>query len=84
MDINEDLLRKETPTEKQEEIEMLQEFERRRKFKAAYDTVNKVKEENDLDENYENKGKKNQEAQDDSPEEILKADPEKDEIYDSK
>jgi hypothetical protein len=43
MEISDDVLKGEYETEKQEEIEMLQEFERRRKFKSAFEANEKLK-----------------------------------------
>lgn len=86
MEVNDDILRKETNTEKQEELEMLQEFERRRKFKTAYDTYEKL-EENDptltADKAFLKKKVKKEEAND-QIEEVLKPNEELGEIYDSK
>jgi hypothetical protein len=85
MDVEEDLLKNETQTEKQEEIEMLQEFERRRKFKTAYDTLNKTEEERGENDDKRLRPKKKQKAEvPDQVEDILKADPEKGELYDSR
>jgi hypothetical protein len=85
MDVDEELLRKETKSEKQEEIEMLQEFERRRKFKSAYDTLNKVEDDLDVDNKKRLKPKKEVKIEEvDQVEGILKPDAENNEIYDSK
>jgi hypothetical protein len=86
MEVSDDILRKETDTEKQEELEMLQEFERRRKFKTAYDTYEKL-EQNDptitADKALLKKKAKKVETSD-QIEEVLKPNEDLGEIYDSK
>lgn len=83
MEVDEELLKKESPTEKQEEIEMLQEFERRRKFKSAYDTVTQVEEDKNLPNNKRLQPKKKVQTESvDKIEEILKPDAQMGEIYD--
>jgi ribosomal protein S5 len=86
MEVTDEILKKETNTEKQEEIEMLQEFERRRKFKAAFDTFDKTEEENKAlhPEDRLHPKEKQKEETNDQIEEILKADEEAGELFDSK
>ncbi len=86
MEVDDDILKQETKTDKIEEIEMLQEFERRRKFKAAYDTNLKVEENDDQLENNQRIKKKAKPVQEnqDQIENILKPNEELGEIYDHK
>ena len=85
LDVDEDLLKEETKSDKQEEIEMLQEFERRRKFKAAFGAI----QDTDKDFEFLNKDMKLQtkllKEKDKSTnlEETLLADKSKGELYDS-
>ena len=90
MEITEDLLKSNHDNEKQEEIEMLQEFERRRKFKVAHET-NEIIETLDPTSTKDNlspvkKTQKKSDAltNDFTVETIIKADEEKGEIYDSR
>ena len=86
MEINDEVLKAEANTDKQEEIEMLEEFERRRKFKAAYETNEKVKttDPTSTSESLPEKNKATNEEEMDEVEEVLKPDVENGEIYDSK
>lgn len=84
--MKDEILRSDSNTEKQEEIEMMQEFERRRKFKSAFNTYDKVEEEDktlDKEKVLHKKAKATEETND-QIEEILKPHAEFDEIFDSK
>jgi ribosomal protein S5 len=84
MDLEEDTFRQETNIEKKEELEMLEAFEKRRKFKVAYDTIDGLDEDVPLEESERLKEKKQQqEEKGEKPEQLLMADFEKNEIYDS-
>lgn len=89
MEITDDLLKSNYETEKQEEIEMLQEFERRRKFKEAHE-VNESIETTDPTSTADRlnlgskKNTKREETFDPNVEEIIKADDQLGEIYDSR
>lgn len=88
MDIDEETLKNEGLSEKQEEIEMLQEFERRRKFKSAFEAAEEVENENpSVDDKF--KIKPNRNAKKDSEasantDTALRADPENGELWDYK
>lgn len=87
MEINDEVLKAEANTEKQEEIEMLEEFERRRKFKAAFDTNDKIKTidpTSTSDSLPQLKTKNVKEEEIDEIEDILVPDVENGEIYDSR
>ncbi len=92
MEINDDILKDEYDTEKQEEIEMLQEFERRRKFKSAFDANEKFKtidptstaDHVSNDNQKKDDKEKGIDKERESLEEILKPDEELGEQYDSK
>lgn len=82
MEVDDNLLTKETEQDKKEEVEMLEEFERRRKFKTVFES---------LEENEEKEKKqetKKQSDKQDNPqekiEEVLKPDIENGETYDSR
>ncbi len=79
--MDDSVLQETTDQDKKEEIEMLEEFERRRKFKNVYEAVNEneeLKKEKDKKEQ-----RKKELRQSERVEDILKADPDKGEIFDS-
>lgn len=88
MEVDEDLLKQESENDKQREIEMLQEFERRRRFKAAYDSVDKVDQEMGAENEHRMKEQK-QQIEDETERKAnfaaaLMPDESKGELYDSK
>ncbi len=90
MEITDEVLKAEDDNEKQEEIEMLQEFERRRKFKAAFDTHEKVKindptsTADQIDDDKPKVKKEEVEKEGQTVEDILQPDEEVGEKYDSR
>jgi hypothetical protein len=83
MEVDDDLLTKETEQDKKEEVEMLEEFERRRKFKTVFESL----EENDEMEMKQGGKSETSDQREDSQEkleEVLKPDVENGETYDSK
>jgi hypothetical protein len=87
LDIDEDTLKSETMQDKQEEIEMLQEFDRRRKFKSAYDAITDVENEAENLKNSKRLKPKEKEydmkkEKEENNEAFLEADPEQGELWD--
>jgi ribosomal protein S5 len=79
MDANDEFLKEEMKQEKQEEIEMLQEFERRRKFKSAYETLEEEKGHLKMKDNNE----KRKDRDEGNLADILRPDVENGEMFDS-
>lgn len=80
MEVDDNLLTKETEQDKKEEVEMLEEFERRRKFKTVFESL----EENEEKTQEGKKDSDKQEKAEEKIEEVLKPDVENGENYDSK
>lgn len=83
MDIDDDILRQETSMDQKEELEMLQEFDRRRKFKEVHDVLDQIQSEDGI---YNTKKQGDDKTKDNadptSVEEALKPNLENNEIYD--
>jgi hypothetical protein len=86
MEVDDNLLTKETEQDKKEEIEMMEEFERRRKFKTVYESLQENEEfqQNQKEEMTQKDATQQSSEGDEKLEEVLKADVENGEIYDSK
>lgn len=86
MEIDEDILKQETTTEKKDELEMLKEFERRRKFKSAFDVADKIESLNDVHRHKRINPPEKPSAEEEKPRETLERrllpDPDKGELYD--
>lgn len=86
LEVDDNILTKETENDKKEEIEMMEEFERRRKFKTVFESLEENNEyEQKQKEEMTNKGATQKSSEgDEKLEEVLKPDVESGEIYDSR
>jgi hypothetical protein len=85
MEVDDNILTKETEQDKKEEIEMMEEFERRRKFQTVYESLQENDEfEKKQKEDITKKDSNQQTEGDEKLEEVLKPDVESGETYDSR
>jgi Cys-tRNA synthase (O-phospho-L-seryl-tRNA:Cys-tRNA synthase) len=86
MEVDDNLLTKETDEDKKEEVEMLEEFERRRKFKTVYESLeeNEERARREKEELTKTQSVENSQKGDEKIEEVLKADADAGETYDSR
>jgi ribosomal protein S5 len=84
MELDDDILKQEIQSEKNDEVEMLKEFEQRRKVKSAYDVVDKIEKSNEfINPKKQLKPKKNETKEvKESIEQLLEPIEENGEIYD--